>query len=161
MGNTPELLAGVVDDIRRVFRVVNEYSKAAERETGLTGPQLWAIKTIAATSQIKPSDLARAMYLHPATVVGLIDRLEHRGLVSRERPQKDRRVVEISLTEQGKALLALAPEVPQGILVKGLEKLSGERLSLVAEGIKELVTILGAEGVPPQLLHSTEINLPS
>ena len=161
MGNAPEMVAGIIDDIRRIFKVVNEYSKTAERETGLTGPQLWAIKTIAAAGQIKPSDLARRMYLHPATVVGLIDRLENRGLVSRTRLQKDRRIVEIALTERGEALLALAPDVPQGTLIKGLEILSGERLLHVSEGVTELVRILGAERVAPQLLHSPEVNQPS
>ena len=161
MGSAPELVAGIIDDIRRIFKVVNEYSKTAERETGLTGPQFWAIKTIATAGQIKPSDLARIMYLHPATVVGLIDRLEIRGLVSRTRLQKDRRVVEIALTERGEAILALAPDIPQRDLIKGLEILSGERLLLVSEGVTELVRILGAEGEPPQLLHSPEINLPS
>jgi len=160
MKSDPGLLAGIVDDIRRIFHVVNEYSKSAERETGLTGPQLWAIKTIAAVGRIKPSDLARRMYLHPATVVGLIDRLEVRGLVSRNRTPKDRRIIEIALTGEGESLLALVPEVPQGTLVKGLESLSRERLVLVAEGVRELVRILGAEAVPPQLLLSSEVNLP-
>jgi len=37
----------IIDNIRRVFQVVNEQSKKAKRETGITGPQLWAIKVIA------------------------------------------------------------------------------------------------------------------
>lgn len=160
MESDPAFLAAIVDDIRRIFHVVNEYSKSTERETGLTGPQLWAIKTIAATGRIKPSDLARRMYLHPATVVGLIDRLEVRGLVSRNRTNKDRRIIDITLTGKGAALLDLTPEVPQSILVKGLEGLSRERLSLVAEGVRELVMILGAEAVLPHLLLSSEVNLP-
>jgi MarR family transcriptional regulator, organic hydroperoxide resistance regulator len=82
--------------------VVNEYSKKAERETGLTGPQLWAIKVISEDAPIKVSDLARRMYLHPATVVGILDRLEARDLASRTRSLVDRRVVEIELTEKGR-----------------------------------------------------------
>jgi DNA-binding MarR family transcriptional regulator len=71
-------VAEITDNLRRVFQVVNELSKKAERETGLTGPQLWAIKVIAEAAPIKVSDLARRMYLHPATVVGILDRLEGR-----------------------------------------------------------------------------------
>ncbi|TWJ33612.1 MarR family winged helix-turn-helix transcriptional regulator [Geobacter argillaceus] len=160
MVNTPEVVAGIIDNIRRFFQVVNEHSKRAERETGLTGPQLWAIKMIAESAPIKPSELARRMYLHPATVVGLIDRLERKLLVTRTRSNEDRRVVEISLTEQGRELLALAPEVPQGYLVRGLENLTDKKLLKVAEGVEELVKILGAEEIPPQLILSSEINLP-
>ncbi len=161
MASNPEQLASIIDNIRRFFQVVNEHSKSVERITGLTGPQLWAIKVIAEAQLINPSELARRMYLHPATVVGLIDRLVKRGLVTRDRSEEDRRVVEISLSDKGKELLFSAPEVPQGLLVKGLEGLSEERLSRVTDGLEELVKILGAEGLPPQLILSSEVNLPA
>jgi len=160
MAGTTGLLAGIIDNIRRVFQVVNEHSKLIERETGLSGSQLWAMKVIAEATPIKPSELARRMYLHPATVVGLIDRLVKRGLVLRTRSEKDRRIVEIALTEKGSGLLAAAPQVPQNLLARGLEDLSDERLIMVAGGLAELVRILGAEGLPPQLILSSAVNLP-
>lgn len=160
MANNPAKVAIIIDNIRRFFQVLNEHSKLVERETGLTGSQLWAIKTIAEADPIKPSELARRMYLHPATVVGLIDRLVKKGLVTRDRSDQDRRVVEISLSEAGKKLLLSAPEVPQGLIVRGLEDLTAEKLSSVADGVEELVKILGAEGIPPQLLLSSEVNVP-
>jgi len=42
------------------------------------------------------------MYLHPATVVGILDRLESRGLMKRMRSRDDRRVVNVQLTDDGK-----------------------------------------------------------
>jgi len=53
---------------------------------------------------MKVSDLARRMYLHPATMVGLLDRLEAKELLKRTRSDKDRRVVFIDLTDQGREL---------------------------------------------------------
>src|SRR5664279_2746511 len=150
MTETAGMVADIIDNLRRVFQVVNEQSKKVERETGLTGPQLWAIKIIAESAPIKVSDLARRMYLHPATVVGILDRLEGRGLVLRKRSQEDRRVVEIELTEQSKELVATAPEVAQGLLVKGLEPLPMEKLLHIADGLEEFVKILGAQKIPPQ-----------
>lgn len=161
MTSQATMVADIVDNLRRVFQVVNEQSKKAERETGLTGPQLWAIKVIAEAAPIKVSELARRMYLHPATVVGIIDRLETRGLASRTRSKEDRRVVEIDLTEQGKGLVAKAPEVAQGLLVKGLETLPGGKLLQIAEGLEQLVKILGAQEIPPRLILSSEVNLPT
>jgi len=81
MAKKSAVVSEIIDDIRRVFQVVNEQSKKAKRETGLTGPQLWAIKTIAELSSVRVSDLARRMYLHPATVVGILNRLELQGLI--------------------------------------------------------------------------------
>jgi DNA-binding MarR family transcriptional regulator len=155
------LVMEIIDNIRRVFQAVNEYSKKAERETGLTSPQLWAIKVLADGTPLKVSELARRMYLHPATVVGILDRLEGRGLVKRTRSREDRRVVEIELTDMGRELVAQSPEVAQGLLVKGLETLDQERLVHLEEGLEQLVSILDAQEFPPKLLLSTEINLPA
>jgi len=160
MVDTTNMLAEIIDNIRRVFQLVNEQSKLAEKETGITGPQLWAIKTIAEFAPIKGADLARRMYLHPTTIVGIVDRLEARGLVTRTRSTVDRRIVELELTSAGKELVANSPEVAQGMLIKGLETLPDEKLLKIWAGLDELVGMLGAKEVPPLLLLSSEVNLP-
>lgn len=160
MKPTPVLVADIIDNLRRVFQVVHERSKRAEQETGLTGSQLWAVKIVAESAPIKVSDLARFMYLHPATVVGIVDRLESRGLVQRKRSTTDRRVVEIALTAEGEEKVRQSPEVAQGLLIKGLETLDAKKLNTVAGGLEQLVHILGAEQIPPQLFLSTDVNGP-
>ena len=160
IANKTRLVADIIDNIRRVFQAVNEYSKKAERETGLTGPQLWAIKTIAQEAPIMVSEIARHMYLHPATVVGILDRLERQGLVARIRSMEDRRVVKVELTGHGRALVKKAPEVAQGLLVSGLEKLNSKKLINIAQGLDQMAAILGAQNIPPQLILSPEVNKP-
>jgi DNA-binding MarR family transcriptional regulator len=160
MNQTNKELSEIIDNLRRVFQVVNEHSKKAEKTTGITGPQLWAIKTIAEKAPIRVSDLAHSMYLNPATVVGILDRLESRGLVHRTRSTKDRRVVTIDLSDQGKALVRRAPEVAQGLLLAGLEKLPPEKRNVIAEGLMHLVDILGVQEIPPKLIRSPEFNKP-
>ncbi|HIJ82029.1 MAG TPA: MarR family transcriptional regulator [Desulfuromonadales bacterium] len=153
-----KLVTDIVDNLRRVFQVVNEQSKRAVRETGLTGQQLWAIKLIAESGEIKVSELAKRMYLHPATVVGILDRLEVRGLVSRNRSSSDRRIVLISLAEQGKELVAGAPVVAQGLLTRGLEVLGEREIGTIATSLERLVDILGAQQISPQLFLSSNAN---
>jgi DNA-binding MarR family transcriptional regulator len=160
MSKRSETVAEIIDNLRRVFQVVNEQSKKAEHATGLTGPQLWAIKTIAQGAPIMVSELARQMYLHPATVVGILDRLEKQGLVVRVRSTEDRRVVRVELTGQGRTLVKKAPEVAQGLLVTGLERLTTKELKNIAEGLDHLVEILGAQKIPPKLILSPEVNKP-
>lgn len=153
------VVAEIIDDIRRVFQVVNEQSKKAKFKTGLTGPQLWAIKMIGELTPVRVSDLADKMYLHPATVVGILNRLELQGLIKRMRTSGDRRVVKIGLTDAGKEILAKAPRVAQGLLVAGLEVLPLKKLRNIAASLEELVRILGAQELPPRLILSSEINL--
>lgn len=154
------LMSEIMDDIRRVFKAVNDQSKRAEHETGVTGPQLWTIKVIAGSSPTNLKDLASRIFVHPATVVGIIDRLEAKGLVTRTRSKDDRRNVEIDLTDSGKKLVARSPEVAQGLLVKGLKGLSTKELENIADCLGKLVRILHAQKLPPQLMLSPEVNLP-
>ena len=153
-------IAGVVDNLRRIFQVVHGYSKRAERVAGLTGPQLWAVKVLSESPPIRVSELAKRMYLHPSTVVGILDRLESRGLTTRSRSLPDRRAVVVSLTGRGREFVAKTPAVAQGLILEGLEGLSERDLRIVSEGLERLVGILGAQKMPPRLLFSSEVNLP-
>ena len=55
--------------------------------------------------QLSSSELAGAADLSPATVTEMLDALATAGLVQRERSERDRRVVLISLTERGRAVV--------------------------------------------------------
>ena len=154
------MVAGIIDDLRRVFYALTEKSRKVEHETGLTGSQLWVVKILDEASPLKVTELARRMYLHPATMVGLLDRLELKGLVQRIRSNKDRRVVHVCITDQGRELVGNSPEVAQGLLVKGLEPLSEKKVKVIAEGLEQIVTILGIQEEPPKLIRSSDVNLP-
>ncbi|MEN6507573.1 MAG: MarR family transcriptional regulator [Smithella sp.] len=155
------IISNIIDNLRRVFQILNEQSKKVKRETGLTGPQLWAIKTINENSPVNVSDLAHKLYLHPTTVIGIIDRLEKQNLVKRRRSKNDRRVVWIELTGKGNNLIKSAPEVAQGLLVEGLEEISTNNLIEIDRSMKLLVKIFGAQKTPPKLILSTEVNVPN
>lgn len=153
MSKDKEAISEIIDNLRRVFQAINDYSRTAEQTTGLTGPQLWALKILANGAPMRVSDLARHMYLSAATVVGILDRLEGKGLVARTRSKEDRRAVDLLLTETGQEMAAKAPEVAQGILMKSLDALPDEQFSCVEQGMKLMVRMLDAEQIIPQPLH--------
>ena len=153
------IVAETIDDLRRVFQAISDYARQAERLTGLTGSQLWAVKVIAESRSIRVSDLSKRMYLHPATVVGILDRLESQGVVQRVRSKTDRRVVDVELTPSGEKLVKSSPDVAQVLLAKGLEKMTEDKILRIHEGMSEFAKILGVEGVPPRLILSNEVNV--
>ncbi len=154
------VISNIVDNLRRVFQILNEQSKKVKKDTGLTGPQLWTIKVINENAPLNLSDLAGKLYLHSTTVVGIVDRLEMQNLVKRTRSKDDRRKVLIELTAKGKSLIANAPEVAQGLLVAGLEELPESSLTEIDRSMRRLVKIFGAQKIPPRLILSSEVNLP-
>src|SRR5205823_14412729 len=66
------------------------------------------------------AELARRIWLSPATLTGILDTLEKAGYVRRERDESDRRVVWLALTEAGaervKAISRDAGELFHGTL---------------------------------------------
>ncbi|OPY93325.1 MAG: putative HTH-type transcriptional regulator YusO [Syntrophaceae bacterium PtaU1.Bin231] len=160
MTDKDRVIAEIADDLRRVFQAVHSYTRRAKKASGLTSPQLWAIKMIADSGPIRVSDLSRKMYLHPATVIGILDRLMRLGLIRKTRSRKDRRVVHATLTAEGKKIVEQSPQVAQGMIVSGLEVLSVQRLETIAESMREMAAILQAQELPPKMLLSPEVNIP-
>lgn len=159
MADQSQVMSDILDNIRRVFQILNEHSEKVERETGLTSPQLWMIKVIAEEAPIRVDDIARRIYLHPVTVIGILDRLESKGLVVIKRSWWNRRVVFVELTDAGNKMIESAPEVAQGLLISGLEKLPYGGLIEINYRLNKLVEILGATEIPPKLIRSPEVNL--
>jgi DNA-binding MarR family transcriptional regulator len=67
----------------------------------LKGADLECLDLISREGPLSPSTLARRSGLHPATVTGILDRLERGGWIVRERDPADRRAVLIRV-ERGR-----------------------------------------------------------
>ena len=140
-------ISEIMQSLRRIFKAIQNYSHEVSDRFGITGPQLWALKTISQNESLSLSDLSKRMYLHPSTITGLIDRLERKGYVTRNRDRIDRRVISLRLTTKGKSLTRKAPNPVQGKMVYGLRGLRRKRLDLIYESVQKLVEIMEAENV--------------
>jgi len=136
-----------VNNLRRLFQVVNKQSKHVVLENGLTGPQLWAIKVLHDEVDVSMtvSRLASLMFLDASTVVRILNDLEENLFVQRVRSTYDRRVVYVSLTEKGSAVVRQSPNVAHNLLMNGLKTLSENKLNTIALGLSQLVNILDSQ----------------
>lgn len=135
--------------LRKLMQLVQTRSKKMRKETGITGPQLLAMKTLTDSPGISISELARRIYLHPATVVGIVDRLEGQGLVERSPSTKDRRQVQVRLTRGGKAALRKTPLASRDSVLAGLETLPDRKLKRLAGSLSLIVRVLEAQAKGP------------
>jgi len=78
-------------------------------------------------------EVANRMLTRDPDITRLLDRLEKRGLTSRCREVKDRRMVLTRITQEGLALLARLDRPVQEAHRKQLGHLGGERLRALAE----------------------------
>src|SRR5438309_748456 len=107
----------IVQGLRRMVKALHTYSQDVRTGYGLTGPQLWALKTLLRNGRMQAGQLAEALVVHQSSISALVDRLVRRGLVRRIRGRTDHRFVEIALTPRGSALASDAPEAAQGRLL--------------------------------------------
>ncbi len=78
----------------------------------LTEPQWRILRVVWSGEKIKSVDLASRTLLAPASIVGIIDRLEKKGLVSRVRSTSDRRAVYIMATAKSRELQSeVSPQI--------------------------------------------------
>ena len=103
-GNDYRALADFRYQIRRFLH----FSEAAAREEELEAQQhqmMLAIRGLEAGNGPTVGALAEYMFIRHHSAVGLIDRLEKRGLVIRERRSEDRRQAIVRLTSAGADVL--------------------------------------------------------
>ena len=99
----------ILRSLRKISRAIDMHSKSLAKHHELTGPQLVCLREIHRQGIVTPSALAKAVSLSQGTVTGILDRLAKRELVTRERSQKDRRRIHVSLTPFGEETIAAAP----------------------------------------------------
>lgn len=71
---------------------------------GLTGRELLVLAHLSGGDELSQQELSRRLGLDPTIVVGLVDGLEERSLVTRTRDGADRRRYILSLTPGGRRL---------------------------------------------------------
>ena len=132
--------------IRRIVQSTTLHSKRIYRDSGLTVPQLLCLRAIAAAKslEVTPAQIARQVQLSPATVTGILDRLERYGLILRERLKHDRRKVGLQLTEQGRARLAAQPAPLQERFLRRLERLEPSERQQLLGALRQVVDMMEA-----------------
>ncbi|HEX5248242.1 MAG TPA: MarR family transcriptional regulator [Gaiellales bacterium] len=106
--------AGLAAEVGQLLYDIGAQAKRATRplveEQGVTMPQALALHMLhGAGDRLTARDLGRECHMLASTITGVIDRLESAGHVRRERDQRDRRVVWISLTDAGRQLVDRLP----------------------------------------------------
>lgn len=100
--------------IRRLHQQSTQAFQARIQAAGfdLTSVQFAALDAVQAQPGIDQASLAATIGYDRATIGGVVDRLESKGLIARTVSPRDRRARLLHLTPEGEALLAaLRPEV--------------------------------------------------
>lgn len=145
----------ILVSLRRITRAIYLHSRDLESRFKLTVPQLVCLRYLETNGPQAPGKLAGHVFLSQATVTGIINRLELRGLVSRERKEADRRRVTVSLTEKGQQVVRHAPSPLQDRFIERLTSLPQEEQDLINQVLEKVVTMMEAHDLEAAPIMST------
>lgn len=134
----------VIVSLRRITRAADIHSHLLQRDFGVTGPQLSTLRVIHRLQPVSTGALARAAYIGYATLTGILDRLEERGLVTRTRDTSDRRTVILNMTQDGERLLASAPSLLQDRLREELGSMPKAQQSALLSSLTQVASLMEA-----------------
>ncbi len=140
-----------IDDVlvalRRVIRATDLHSKHLAKTTGLTTPQILLLQTIRDKSDVTIGELANEVSLSQATVTTILDRLEKRELVYRERSSEDKRKVHAHLTDAGVNILKDAPIPLQEHFTRQFNALQQWEQTMIITALQRVAHMMDAQNI--------------
>jgi len=121
--------------LRRIIQAVDIHSRKLASQYQITAPQLVTLLCVIEQGPITTSEIARQVHLSNSTVVGILDRLETKGLVFRERGTTDRQLGET------------APSPLQDVFAEALHKLPELEQTAIALSLERIVDLMEARGI--------------
>ncbi len=154
--------------LRRVIRATDLHSKHLAKTTGLTAPQILLLQTIRDKGEVTIGELANEMSLSQATVTTILDRLEKRALVYRQRSEEDKRKVHAHLTEEAQETLKAAPIPLQDQFARQFDDLQEWEQTMIISALQRVAQMMDAQHIDASPVldvghldrHSTGIEKP-
>lgn len=137
----------VLVSLRRVMRATDLHSKQLVKQVGLTAPQLLIMQTLHREGSMTPGELAEKVSLSQATVTSILDRLQAKELIARERSEQDRRRVYILLTKTGAKKIQNAPTPLQEHFVKQFGDLKDWEQAQIISALQRIAHMMDAQHI--------------
>jgi DNA-binding MarR family transcriptional regulator len=140
-----------------------EASAVTDPNLDLSRQELLAIEMLGEAGACFMRGLADQLYLAVNTVTTLVDNLEKRGLVRRERDEQDRRLIWVHLADAGKKVFASLQEERHRLCEALLESLNEDEQEIylvitrkIARRAREYVTRSNSSREPASLANKQE-----
>jgi DNA-binding MarR family transcriptional regulator len=149
-GSSPDKVRAIIFLIRKLMHGAELYTKELNKKYSITSAQLNCLLALYENGPLPPSQIAKHMMVKSSTVTGVIDRLEQKGLLTRQRNSPDRRIINIQLTQGGKKMAKVAPPPIQQRVVDGLQQLSAKELDQIILSLTKLTKMIDLQDLEVQ-----------
>lgn len=128
--------------LRSIMQSMDSHSRKLNKLFDITVPQIICLYEIFEKGAMTISVLSKSIHLTPSTLVGIIDRLEEKKLVTRMRDVVDRRAIFIDITDKGRDFVKNVPQLMHNQLYGSLSSLLESEQIIIANSLELLVHIL-------------------
>ncbi len=111
-------------------------------EQGLTTDQFFVLRILSQRERCTVSELANEHRVNPAAITAMMDRLSKNELIIRERDEKDRRTVNIRLSDKGCQVFNLSESKRKQWFKQYFSKLEPEEMKLLVIITEKLARII-------------------
>jgi len=133
--------------LRRIIRATDLHSRQLSKIAGLTAPQLLILQLLRQHTELTVGEVAQRVSLSQATVTTIIDRLEKRGFVKRERGSADKRKVYVYLTAEADSVLLNAPKPLQESFVQQFQDLHDWEQTMILSSLERVAYMMDAQHI--------------
>jgi DNA-binding MarR family transcriptional regulator len=152
-----QLANASLQHFRVIFSSVKKHLSDTEAACGISSSQLWVLYELNKAPDLKVSELAANLAIHQSTASNLVEKLVKKMLIVKKRQTADQRVVRLSLTEQGLAIIKNAPESPRGVLRDALDRLDVETLSALTQSLTQLTMQINSKDIGAGLIPIADL----
>jgi DNA-binding MarR family transcriptional regulator len=133
------------DELRQVVGALTRRLRAESAEHGLSPSEQAVLRRLQETGPATTAALARAEMIKPQSMGTTLASLEEAGLVARSADAKDARCRNVSITANGRRVLAEGRAARQNWLARAIgEKLDGEQQRALRAAITLLRQVVGS-----------------
>lgn len=145
--SSEQICKDILVSLRKIIQAIAIHSKDLNRNFGLTGPQLMVLQEISAHNEMTVTKLAGLISLRQTTVTDILNRLERKGLVQRQKDSNDRRRALILLTEKCREILDNAPSPLQDLFVKRFSHINEWEKFMLMSSMRRMVDLMAVQEV--------------
>lgn len=134
--------------LREIMHRADMRSRRLLREIGLSSTQAGVLRALADGTPKSAGVLARDLSLTGATLSGVLDRLQQRGLVERVRGEPDKRRVDVRILPAGRDRLDEIPRRFHDHFTQAFGTLAETDRHRILQALREVAGMFGGENAP-------------
>jgi DNA-binding MarR family transcriptional regulator len=128
----------MIAQVRIVLREAKCLGSQRLLRRGVSMSNLHVMSMLERHGPMTMSGIADALDVSLSNATGLVDRMEERELVGRERDAEDRRVVHVALTDKGRSALSDIELYQGDVLARILDELDERQLNRLTRTLEDL-----------------------